>query len=99
MIKSAPCRDKLRKCVTENTINTILLTQDNVHMNIHVYFFSNKGNKKSNKNLAKFICWYDVEKKQIKKFLLHVDCTDENTEKIMDSIMHSLKCTSPQALK
>ena len=77
----------------------MLLTQDRVQRNSHVYFSSNKGNKKGNKNLAKFICWYDVQEKQIKKFLLDVDCIDESTEEIMDTIMYFLKRTFPPGVE
>ena len=56
---------------------------------------TDKGNKKGNKNLAKFICWYDVEEKQVKTFLLDVDCTDESTEEIVQALTHSLKRVFP----
>ena len=63
IVGSAPCQEKLMKYVTEDAMDTMLLTQDSVQRNSHVYFSSGKGNKKGNKHLAKFICWCDVEEK------------------------------------
>ena len=54
-----------------------------------------KGNKKGNKNLAKFVCWFDKAEKQIKIFLLDVDCTDENTNEICDALKHSINRLLP----
>ena len=68
LVDSAPCKDKIRNCVTENAIDTVLLTQDSVQKNSHIYISSDKGNKKGNKNLAKFIFWFDVAYNEIKKF-------------------------------
>ena len=77
----------------------MLLAQDSVQRNSQVYFSSNKGNKKGSKNRAKFICWYNVQEKQIKMFLLDVYCIDKNIEEIMDAIMHSLKRTFPPGVE
>jgi hypothetical protein len=49
-----------------------------------------KGNKKGNKNLATFVCWYDVDEKKVKTYLIDTDCADESTKKICDAIHHSL---------
>ena len=95
IVDSLPSRDKIRKCIIENTIYTILLTQDSLKQNCHVYFSSDKGNKKGNKSLAKFICWYNIVTKELKQFLLDVDCTDESTEDILDAMMYSLKRIFP----
>ena len=93
IVMSSPSKEKIRKCVTENAVDTILLIQASLKMNNHVYISSDKGNKKGNKNLAKFICWYDVKLNEVKKFLLDVDCTDENTKDITDAIVHALRRT------
>ena len=59
--------------------------------NPFIYLSVDKGNKKGNKNLAKFLCWYDKTSKRVRIFLTDVDCTDESTEQIVDGIAHSLK--------
>ena len=59
---------------------------------------SDKENKKGNKNVANFICWFDREKGEIKKFLINVDCADEDTSDIMDTVYHSLNIISPLKL-
>ena len=40
--------------------------------------FADKGNKAGNKNLAKYIAWYDSNLKRVRKYLLDVDCCDED---------------------
>ena len=47
--------------------------------------------KKNNKNLAKKNCWFDLETKKVKTFLMDVNCTDEETEDIGVAVVHSLK--------
>ena len=54
-----------------------------------------KVTKKGNKNLAKFVCWYDIDEKQVKFFLLDIDCTDEHTNNIADALTHSLQRLLP----
>ena len=67
LVNSLPNRDIIRKCVTRNAIDTVILNQDSVQGNHHVYLSSDKGNKEGRKNLANFICLFDHEKnKQIK---------------------------------
>ena len=66
LVGSLPNRDTIRKCVTGNAVDTVLLTQDSVQVNRHAYVSSDKGNQKGNKNLAKVICWLYREKGKIK---------------------------------
>ena len=65
LVGSLPNRDMIWKCVTENVVDTVVLTQDSVQGNCHVYVSSDKGNKKGKKNLAKFIFWLNREKGEI----------------------------------
>ena len=51
LVNSLPNRDMIRKCVTENEIGTVLLTQESVALSRHVYISCNKGNKKGKKIL------------------------------------------------
>ena len=80
--------------MTKNVIYTVMLTQDTVQPNHHVYISSDKGNKKGNKNFAKFICWFDCENNEI-KILISVGCTDEDTSGITDTVHHSLTIITP----
>ena len=50
-----------------------------------------KGNKIGNKNLAKYISWYDVEEQKVRTLLLDVDCSDDDTKDVVDAVCHSLK--------
>ena len=68
-----------------------MLTRESIGNNNHIYVLSDKGNKKGNKNLAKFMYWYDPKSRKVKTFLLDVDCTDKDTADITRAIVHSLK--------
>ena len=57
---------------------------------MHVYIYSDKGNKKGNKNLTKYIYRYDKESQNVNTFLLDVGCMDEDTGDIADTVHHSL---------
>ena len=47
----------------DNAISTIALTCERLESNPHIYVSMDKGNKKVQKNLVEYICWYDIEKK------------------------------------
>ena len=64
-----------------------------------MYISADKGNKKVNKNLANFICWYNIDEKEVKKFLLDINYTDESTSEITDATAHSLKGIFPDIIK
>ena len=95
LVNSQPSRNTIQQLVEQNKVDTILLTQESIRKNPFIYVSSDKGNKKGNKNLAKYICWYDVDTKQVKTFLLDVCCIDENTDKIANAMAHSLKRIFP----
>ena len=95
LVNSQPSDNTVQRLVEKSAVNTIILVQESLRRNQYVYISADKGNKKGNKNLAKFICWYDVEAKEVKTLLLDVNCTDENTNEIADAIMHSLKKLFP----
>ena len=50
-----------------------------------------KDNKKGNRNLAKYLCWYCKVDKRVKSYLLDVDCTYNKTDDIANTIKHSIK--------
>ena len=91
LVDSQPNKNIVQKFVTTNAVNTCLLTESSIKKNPNVYISADKGNKKGNKNLAKFICWYDNELKKVKTFLMDTDCSDENTSDVADAIEHSTK--------
>ena len=68
--------------MTSNAVNTILLTRELIRCNSNIYFTCDKGNRKGNKNLAKFIFWYDKQDKKVEVFLLDANCTDEDISEI-----------------
>ena len=94
-IDSIPSDKPIHTSVTNNTIDTILLNQQSIIENLYVYLSVDKGNKKGNKNLARFLCWYDEDTKKIRNFLIDMNCTDESTAEIVEGIIHSLKKFTP----
>ena len=50
-------------------MNTMLLTRHSIQKNPNIFVSADKGNKKGNKNLAKFVCWYDIDEKQVNFFI------------------------------
>ena len=74
----------------KNAVDTILLTRESIRNNPFVFISADKGNKKGNKNLAKYLCWYCVKDRRVKTYLLDVDCSDENSEDVAIAIKHSL---------
>ena len=91
LIAALPSPQYLQNSVTNYAAETMLLVRNSINANPNIYFSSDKGNKKGNKNLAKFFCWYDVIKKIVRTFLLDVDCVDENTEDIFKGTYHSIQ--------
>ena len=91
IISSLPGKDHIARMVVNNAVDAIILTNESITKNPIIYLSADKGNKKGNKNLAKYLCWYCVVDKRVKTFLLDVDCTDENSEDIARAIKHSLK--------
>ena len=57
-------------------------------MDTDVYISSDKGNNRGNAKLAKCVCWYNIESKKAKPFLLDVDCADEDTYSNFDASVH-----------
>ena len=88
IVGSQPCRNKILDIVTQNATETILLTKASVLKNPVIYISVDKGNKKGNKNLAKYIFWYNNEKKKVQTFLLDVDCTDETSADVAQALAH-----------
>lgn len=95
LVNSLPLHNKIKRMVEQKVIKTVLLTQNSIRTNHYVYVSADKGNKKRNKNLAKFIFWYDIDDCDVKTFLLNVDCTDEDTDEIAYTIEHSLQRLFP----
>ena len=91
LVTSQPSREKLLQLVGETAIDNILLTQKSILNNPILYFSVDKGNKKGNKNLAKYICWYDKKKDAVTIFLVDVNCSDESTDEVADATIHSLR--------
>ena len=95
LVTSQPSREKLLQLVGETAVDTVLLTQKSILDNPILYFSVDKGNKKGNKNLAKYICWYDKRKDAVTIFLVDVNCSDESTDEVADATVHSLKRLFP----
>ena len=77
--------------VTEHAVDTYFFICQSILDNPYIYAAFDKGNKKENKNLAKFLCWYDRKKKEVCTFLIDVDYVDEDIDAIFDGIIHSLR--------
>ena len=91
IIASLPSPQYLQTSVTNYAVETAILVRSSIEKNPNVYLSCDKGNKKGNKNLAKFLCWYDVNKKRVRTFLIDVCCVDEDTTDIFQGVYHSIK--------
>ena len=91
IVSSLPSADYIKTAVTEYAVDTTLLMKDSIDANPNVYVASDKGNKKGNKNLAKYFCWYCTKTKKVLTFLLNVDCVDKETKDIFNGIHHSIR--------
>ena len=91
IVSSLPSDDSIKQAVTEYAVDTAILMQASILENPHVYLACDKGNKKGNKNLAKFFCWYCKKDRKVRTFLIDVDCVDEDTADIFAGIHHSIK--------
>ena len=81
--------------VAYKAVETVLLTQNSIRKNQHVFILADKGNKKGNKNLVKCICWYDIDDCKVNTFLLDVNYTDEDIEEITGALEQSLRRLFP----
>jgi len=95
LVTSLPSNMTIKKMVEDNAVDNILLTQESIRKNRFIYICCDKGNKKGNKNLPKFICWYDYDDKKVKVFMIDCDCTDESTEDVALALKHSLERVFP----
>ena len=98
LVSSLPSNMTIKKMVEDNAVGNILLTQESIRKNTCIYICCDKGNKKGNKNLPKFICWYDLDDKKVKTFMIDCDCTDESTEDVAVALKHSLKRIFPEGV-
>ena len=68
IVSSSPSNDTIKRLVQQHAIDNLILTKDSVDKCCDVYLSIDKGNKHGNKNMPKFLCWYNVEEKKTKKF-------------------------------
>ena len=68
LVQSLPSGPRIARMVIQNAANTIMLTKESIQHNPVVFISCDKGNKKGNKNLAKYLCWYCVKEKKVKHF-------------------------------
>lgn len=59
-VDSFPGRDTIGNMLIQNGTDTVILTKSRIEKNQYVFISYDKGNKKGNKNLAKYLCWYFV---------------------------------------
>ena len=91
VVQSLPSNNTIARLVIGNAADTVMLTKISIKNNPVVYLSCDKGNKKGNKNLAKYLCWYCVKSNRVKTDLVDVDCTNENSKDIAKDVHHSLK--------
>ena len=73
LVSSLPSHNKIKEMIIDKAVDTVLLTQNSIRKNQHAFILAEKGNKKGNKNLAKFICWYNIDDHEVKTILLNLD--------------------------
>ena len=93
-----PSKDKVDDLVTERAVDSILLLREAIRKNPFVYLFCDKDNKAGNKHLAKYIAWYDEDDKQIRKYLLDVNCTDKDLTNNALAMKYALERVWPPEL-
>ena len=64
----------------------MILTRENIKLNLFVFFYCIKGIK----NIAKYAYRYKESDYQVKPYLLYIDYTDKNTGDIANEMRHSL---------
>ena len=69
LVSRLTSHNKIKDIVADKAVETVLLTQNSIRKNQHVFISADKGNKKGNKNLAKCMCWYDIDDREVKIFL------------------------------
>ena len=55
LVDSQPSRHKIQSLISQNAVDTVLLTQESISDNSNVYISCDEGDKKGNKNLAKYM--------------------------------------------
>ena len=98
IVDALPGKDSMKDFVTERAVDSIVLVREAIRQNPYCFLFTDKGNKHGNKNLAKYIAWYDEKAKRVRKYLLDVDCTDEDSPDTAAALYHALKRIWPPEL-
>ena len=62
LVNAMPSKYTIQNPVTKNTVNTCILTQESLRKDIDVYIHQIRV--KGNKNLEKYIRWYDTDVKR-----------------------------------
>ena len=94
-MSSLPSHNEIKEMVADKVVETVLLTQISIRKSQHVFISADKGNKKGNNYLTKCICWYGIDDRGVKTFLLDMDCTDKETNEIAGALEHSLRQLFP----
>jgi len=58
IVDTLPRRDTFGYMIIKNTADTIILTKSRIKLSPCVLISCDKGNRKGDKNLAKYLCWY-----------------------------------------
>ena len=61
-----PSHTHIKKMVENNVVSSVMLTREAIRKKKYIYICADKGNKTVNKNLPKFICWYDLDNEKVK---------------------------------
>ena len=62
LVTRQPSGQSIQRFFEQNAANTLLLTQEIIQHNPNIFISTDKGNKKENKNLDKFVCWFDKKR-------------------------------------
>ena len=85
-----PSHTHIKKMVENNVVSSVMLTREAIRKKKYIYICADKGNKKGNKNLPKFICWYDLDDEKVKTSMIDCNCTDESIKDIPRALRHSI---------
>ena len=85
-MSNLPPHNKIKQTIENKAVKTVLPTQGSICKNQYVFISADKN---GNTNLVKFICWCDIDGHEVKTFLLDMNCTDKDTNGIVDVLEHS----------
>ena len=65
-----PVKDDFKYMMVEREVESIMILRESIYKNIIFHLLLDKVNRIGNKNIAKYIFWYDEDMKEITEVFL-----------------------------